>query len=144
MARLPRLWEEPFRMMSNMGSLLDNLENEFGVGFGTGYGRTDVYEKDGELTYEIELPGVSKEDVTARIEDDRLVVKGEIRRDESINQDSYMRMERRYGTFQKSFALPPQAERPEQVKARLEDGVLKVSIPLRESLRGQVVDIEIE
>lgn len=142
MARLPRIWEEPFKLASSIGSLLDSFDSEFG--FSTGYGRTDIYEKDGELHFEIELPGLKKEDITARVEDNRLVVKGEIRRDETIDSDNYLRMERRYGRFQKSFALPEQVEDVKDLKAKFENGILKITIPLKESIRGEVIDIEIE
>ncbi len=144
MARLPSIWEDPFKLTTRVGSLLDRLDEDFGFGLTMGYGRTDIYEKDGELHYEIELPGVKKEDVTARIEDNVLIVKGNIKRDETVEENNYLRMERRYGSFQKSFVLPEEAETTEGLKAKFQDGILKISIPLKESLRGEVIDINIE
>ncbi|MGB9802273.1 Hsp20/alpha crystallin family protein [Desulfofundulus sp.] len=144
MTLLPKLWEEPFRLISNIGSLLDNIDSELGLW--TGYGRTDIYEKDGKLYYEIELPGLKKEDLKARIEDNRLIVKGEIKKDVTIDDDNYLRMERRYGRFQKSFLLPEQVGEitDKDLEARFEDGVLKIALPLKESIRGKVIDIEIQ
>ena len=142
MARLPSLWEEPFKLASNLGSLFDRMDNDFG--FATGYGRTDIYEKDGNLHYDIELPGVKKDDINARIEDRTLVVEGEIKKDDKVNNENFLRMERRYGQFQKSFRLPEEVKSSEGLKACFEDGVLKISVPLRESMRSEVVDIDIE
>jgi HSP20 family protein len=53
-------------------------------------------------------------------------------------------MERRYGRFQKSFALPEQVGDVKDLKAKFENGILKITIPLKESIRGEVIDIEIE
>ncbi len=142
MPQLPSIWEEPFKLMSNVGKMLDGFHNS--LSFGTGYGRTDIYEKDGELHYDIELPGLTKDDISAKIEENTLVVKGEIKRDESISEDNYLLMERRYGSFQKCFSLPPQVDKVDKMKAKFEDGILKITIPLKETLRGKVVDIEIE
>lgn len=141
MTRLPTLWGEPFRMLSNMEKLMKGYDAE--QGYITGYGRTDIYEKDGNLCFEMELPGLKKEEISARIEEDRLIIKGEIKRDKEIKEDNYLRMERRYGTFQKNFLLPNEAER-EDLKAFFEDGILKIAIPLRRSLKGETLDIQIE
>ncbi len=142
MTRLPNIWEEPMRMVSNMGKLFDSLGEDFT--FGSGYGRTDIYEKDGELYYEVELPGLKKENISARIENDSLVISGEIKRKEEINKDDYLRMERRYGRFQKRFLLPEEVEKTSDPKASFKDGVLTVSLPLNKSIRGEVIDINIE
>lgn len=142
MTNLPGIWEEPFKAMTDLGRLFDRLD--MGNSLRTGYGFADIYEKDGHLHFEIELPGLSKNDISARIEDNCLIISGEIKRDEKINQDNYFRMERRYGRFQKSYLLPDEAEKIKNVKARYEDGILKVAIPLKKSMHGETIDIKIE
>ncbi len=142
MSLLPSLWEDAFEMPKRLERLFGDLAGE-GV-FGSALGRADVYEKDGNLHYDIELPGLRKEDISVRIENDRLVVKGEIERDEEVNTNDYIHMGRRYGRFQRSFPVPREVDKVESIKARFENGILKISLPLKESLRGQVVDIEIE
>ncbi len=146
MTRLPeRRRRGPLGALSRMGNLLDDLEQEFDFGFGgRGYGRTDIYEHDGQLHYELELPGVSKEDINARIEDDQLIVEGEIQRRDDVSTQNYLRMQRRYGRFQKSFTLPDEVEDVQELRAEFRDGILKISVPLRESLQGEVIDIDIE
>lgn len=142
MKKLPALWENPFRLMSSLDQMMGSLSDDFG--FGTGYGKTDIYEKDGQIHYEIELPGMDKDNIAVRIEDDTLIIKGEVERDDTIERDNYLRMERRHGKFQKCFQLPAQVDDTENLKASFDKGVLKVSIPLQESLRGKTVDIPIE
>jgi len=142
MARMPRIWDDPFGLTSNISKLLDNVDSD--LGFTAGYGRTDIFEKDGRLNYHIELPGLKKEDIEARIEDNRLIIKGEIKREQEVEEDDFFRMERRYGNFQKSFVLPEEAEDTQNLEARFEDGILKISLPLKESIRGDVIDIDIE
>ncbi|MFO7942152.1 MAG: Hsp20/alpha crystallin family protein [Bacillota bacterium] len=142
MSLLPSLWEDALKMPDRFERLFGDLTGE-GL-FGTALGRADIYEKDNALHYDIELPGLSKDDISVRIENDRLIVKGEIQRDEEVNTDDYLHMGRRYGRFQRTFPVPPEVEKVESIKARFDNGVLRISLPLKESLRGQIVDVDIE
>lgn len=144
MVDLPSRWEGPLKLNPHLSNLFDALDQ--GMIGQPEYGRTDIYEKDSELHYEIELPGVTKEDITARVENDTLIVKGEIQRDETISRDNYLRMERKYGSFQKQYPLPEEVDTDniEELKARFENGILKISLPLKESVKGDTIDIEIE
>lgn len=142
MAYLPSLWTEPVKLAGNMSKLLQRMDSDLGVA--TGYGLTDIFEKDGKLHYQLELPGVKKEDITARLEKNTLIIKGEINRDETISDDSYLRMERRYGRFQKCFALPDYVEQRGELKASFQDGVLTISLPVRGSQPSETQDITID
>ncbi len=106
--------------------------------------RADVYEKDGELVYEAELPGIAKDDVAVRIEDGRLTVVGESKRSETVERDDYYRMERSYGRLERSFALPADRVEPSEANAQFEDGVLRVSIPLKEWVIESKKPVELE
>ena len=147
MARLPSIWEEPFRLTSRLGRWLDEFFRDFEpsiFGFES-FGRTDIYEKDGKLVYETELPGVKKEDIDIRVEDGRLVITGEIKRTEEVAEENYYRMGRRYGRFQRVFPLPEEIDDPKKIQAKFEDGILKVIVPLKKPLREErVIEIEIE
>ncbi len=143
MVRLPDLWREPLRLSRRMERLFDEFFNDWPFEAAT-LGRTDIYEKDGQLVYETELPGVKREDIHIRVEEDRLIVSGEIRREEQIAEENYLRMGRRYGKFQRSFPLPEEITDPKKIKAKFEDGILKISVPLKESLKGRPRPIEIE
>jgi len=146
--RLPRMLDEP---MANLGlsNLIDYFFRDFDrIGFDgiSSFGRTDVYEKDQKLVYETELPGMKKKDLEVKILDDRLIISGEIKRDESIDREDYFRMDRRYGRFQRSFPVPSDQLETGKIKAQFEDGILRVSIPLKESIveKRKPVTVQVE
>jgi HSP20 family protein len=90
----------------------------------------DVYEKDYTLVYKAELPGLKKEDVRVEIDNGYLVIRGESKAEQEVKDDAYYRMERNYGSFYRTVAVPFDIT-PEQSKATLNDGVLEVQIPNR-------------
>jgi HSP20 family protein len=98
------------------------------------WGRSDVYEKEGKLVIETELPGVQRNEIKLRVEDGRLYIEGESQRNEKIEQDSYLRIGRRYGRFQKIYPLPEQVTNYEEIDAKLSEGILTIAIPLKESV----------
>lgn len=147
MTRLPSIWEEPFRLPSRLGRWMDEFFRDFGTFGWESLGRTDIYEdkKRGALVYEAELPGVRKEDIDLRVEDDRLIVSGEVKRDERIEEESYYRIGRRYGRFQRVFPLPEGVDDPKGIQAKFENGILRITVPLKESLkREKAVEIKVE
>ena len=146
---LPEARRGAFPLESSLSRLIDELSSGFdGVGFdvAASLGRTDVYEKDKQLVFETELPGVRKEDVQVRVEDDQLVVSGEVKRREDVERDQYFRIGRQVGRFQRSFPLPAELIDKEKVAARFEDGILRVSAPLRESIKEpeKAVELKVE
>lgn len=150
MTRLPELWREPFALSTRLSRLMDELFADFDrslffdwAPFET-FGRTDIYEKDGKLVYETELPGVKKGDIEIKVEDGRLIISGEVKRDERIERENYFRIGRHYGKFQRVFPLPEQVDDPKKIKASFEDGILRVTVPLRESLKQKEKAIEIK
>ncbi len=147
MNQLPEVRRGPFVLEANLSRLMDEFFSDFDrVGFdvATSFGRTDVYEKDKELVFETELPGVRKDDVQVRVEDDQLVISGETKRKEEVDRDQYFRIGRRYGRFQRSFPLPADLIDKSKVAARFEDGILRVSAPLRESIKEREKAIEVK
>jgi HSP20 family protein len=149
MSHLPEVRRGPFVLESNASRLLDGLLSDFdrvGCDVAASFGRTDVYEKNKELVFETELPGVRKDDVQVRVEDDQLVISGEVKRKEEVERDQYFRIGRRYGRFQRSFPLPADLIDKSRVAARFEDGILRVSAPLRESIveREKAVEVKVE
>jgi HSP20 family protein len=149
MTHLPEVRRGPFVMESNLSRLMDEFfgdDDRVGFDVAASFGRTDVYEKNKELVFETELPGVRKDDVQVRVEDDQLVISGEVKRKEEVERDQYFRIGRRYGRFQRSFPLPADLVDKAKVAARFEDGILRVSAPLRESIveREKAVEVKVE
>lgn len=146
MTRLPSIWRSPMGLSRNidrmMGDILSNW-NEWPFE-GTTVGRTDIYEQDGKLVYETELPGLKREDIQIRVEGNQLLVTGETKRETNVQDENYVRMGRRVGRFQRSFPLPEQIDDPKSIEAKYQDGILRIDVPLNASITEDEKPIEIE
>ena len=144
--RLPELRRRPFLLGTGLSQVVDDFFRDFdSVGFDVSpaFGRTDIYEKDKALVFETELPGMKRDEIELKVEDDQLVVCGETKRNEEINRENYFRIGRRYGQIQRSFPLPTDLIDRTAIKARFEDGILRVTVPLKESIKEKQAPIEI-
>ena len=100
----------------------------------------DVYETDDRVVVTVELPGVSAEEVDVSVEDSTLTVSGSREFSSEVTQESYHRIERRYGAFSRAVTLPPQVD-ASKVDARFEDGVLTVDLPKIEKAKPKKIQI---
>lgn len=103
--------------------------------------RVDVYEQGNDIVFELEAPGVSKDEIDVSLEDNRLTIRGERREDSSVDERDYYRSERFYGSFQRSFSLPERVDR-NQIQAEFDDGVLTVRLPKAAEARKKSIDIQ--
>jgi len=145
--RLPDVQRGPFLLESGLSRMLDEFFRDFdrlGFDIAPSFGRTDVYEKDQSLVFETELPGVNKDEISVKIDDDQLVISGEVKRREEIDRENYFRIGRRYGRFQRSFPLPADLVEKDKIKARFENGILIVTVPLKESIKKREKPIEVK
>ena len=101
----------------------------------------DVSETDNGFEVRAELPGVAKDDLSVSVKDNLLTLSGE-KRQEDVDGDTqnYRRVERRYGSFQRRFTLPPDVA-ADDIKADYTDGVLTLSIPKPEVAKPTEVPI---
>ncbi len=144
--RLPAVRRGPFLLGSPLSRMLDEVLHDFNrISFDASpsSGRTDVYEKDQHLVFETELPGVKKEEISIKVEDDQLTISGEVKRNEEIERESYFRVGRRYGKFQRCFPLPSDLIEKDRITARFENGILVVTAPMKESIVEKEKPIEI-
>jgi len=104
--------------------------------------RVDISETDKEVIVTTELPGIKKEDVTITLKDGTLEIKGERRKEEKYEdkERKYNRIERRYGAFARRISVPD--VRPEDIKAKFENGILNVHVPKKETEKDHSVRIE--
>jgi HSP20 family protein len=72
------------------------------------------------------------------------VICGETKRSEEVKEENYFRIGRQYGRFQRSFPLPQESIDAKGIKAAFKDGILKVTVPLKESIKGKEKPIEVE
>ena len=144
---LPSTWHRPFLAETGLSRLMEEVFGEFSdVGFdiSPSVGKTDVYEKDGSVIYEMELPGVMKEEVEIRIDEGRLIISGETKRSEDVKREAYFRIGRRYGRFYRSLPLPAEIKDEKKISASLKDGILTVAVPLSKSIKEKAKPIEVK
>ena len=103
----------------------------------------DIYETEGrEIVLKAEVPGLKREDISLTVENSTLTLKGERRRDDGVADDRYHRVERTHGAFSRSFTLPNTVDGT-RVKAEYRDGVLTVTLPLREEARPRQIRVDL-
>lgn len=102
----------------------------------------DVYEDAHELVLKLEVPGIKQSDLDVRVENQTLTVKGERKFETNEKEENFHRIERRYGSFARSFTLP-QTVNTEAVKAGYEQGVLTISLEKKEAAKPKQVKVEI-
>uniref|UniRef100_A0A7C2V5T9 Hsp20/alpha crystallin family protein n=1 Tax=Hydrogenobacter sp. TaxID=2152829 RepID=A0A7C2V5T9_9AQUI len=100
----------------------------------------DVYETDQDLVVKAELPGVKKENVEVSIRDNALHIKGEKKEEKEEKTETYHRVERVYGKFERVIPLPTDVK-VEAAKAEFKDGVLEIRIPKAESSKEKKIEI---
>jgi HSP20 family protein len=101
----------------------------------------DIMESENELTVKADLPDVRLSDIDVRVENQTLSIKGERRFEENSTGKGYHRIERSYGSFMRSFAVPNSVD-TEKVSADYKDGVLTVSLPKKEAAKARQVKVE--
>jgi HSP20 family protein len=103
----------------------------------------DIYETDNrEIVLKVEIPGLKREDIDLTVENNTLTVRGERQREQSVKDEQYHRIERAYGSFSRSFTLPNTVD-TQRVRADYRDGVLTVTLPLREEARPKQIQVEV-
>lgn len=101
----------------------------------------DVTEADGQYLISAEIPGVKKDDLTIEVQEHSLTIRGEKKSEREETKDKARRLERSYGAFSRSFALPADADE-NKIEASFEDGVLKVTVAKRPEAKPQQVAIK--
>ena len=100
----------------------------------------DVAEDDDGYVVTVELPGASKDDVMVECHDGMLTIRGEKKSEREGKKEQHRWVERSFGSFSRSFALPTNAA-GDRIKAHFKDGVLTLEIPKLEQVKPQTIDI---
>jgi HSP20 family protein len=104
----------------------------------------DIYETENhEVVIKAELPEMKKEDIRVTFEDGVLTIAGERTREEAANRGQFQRVERRYGSFSRSFTLPDSVD-ASQIAASYKDGVLSLRLPRREEAKPRQITVSVE
>jgi HSP20 family protein len=139
----------PFRSCSGLHQQVSRLfENSFEgqpdkSALNTWAPAVDVYETENELVLKAELPDVDEKNIDVRVENNLLTIRGERKFESKVKEDSYLRVERTYGSFSRSFSLPTTVN-TEAIKAEYAKGVLTVELPKRAESKPKQVKINVE
>lgn len=142
---------DPFREFSQVQDRINRI-------FSDAYGRSgddalmtsgswvppvDIYQNgDHELVLKAELPDMAREDIDLTVDKGTLTIRGEKKFTTDVKEDQFHRIERRYGTFTRSFSLPPTVDAG-KVGAEYKNGVLTVRLPLREEAKPRQIKVEV-
>ena len=103
----------------------------------------DIYETENELVLKADLPEVSLKDIDVRMENQTLTIAGERKFEKEENNKGFHRIERSYGNFVRSFAVPNTFD-TEKISAEFHNGVLSVTLPKKEAAKPRQVKIEVK
>lgn len=101
----------------------------------------DVAEKGDTFTVKASLPGIDPQDLNVTLEDNVLTVQGEIKEDETIEEETYHIRERRFGSFSRSLRFPVPVN-ASQIEAAYENGVLTLTVPKAEEVKPKRIEIK--
>jgi HSP20 family protein len=139
---------DPFRELSTLQDRINRVFNEqIGRGETDQAGKAwapvvDILESESDLIVRAEIPGVKRDDIDVEVTAESLTIRGERKFDEA-SKDKYLRVERAYGPFSRSFSIgvPVQADK---AKAAYHDGVLEITVPKAEEVKPKKIEINTE
>jgi HSP20 family protein len=103
----------------------------------------DIYETENDLVVKADLPEVELKDIDVRVENQTLTIAGERKFEKQDNVAGYHRIERSYGNFTRSFAVPNSFD-TEKIAASFKNGVLSVSLPKKEAAKPRQIKVEVQ
>lgn len=139
---------EPFRRVSTLQDQLNRLFREDFERTGEESSLTawapavDIYETEHELVVKADLPEVDPKDLDIRVENNILTIRGERKFEKKVSEENYLRVERSYGAFARSFTLANTVN-SEAIKAEYQNGVLTLSIPKREEAKPKQIKVNV-
>jgi HSP20 family protein len=143
-------WSDPLR---EFAQLQDRINRAFTDAYGgkedglltsgTWVPPVDIYQNGNqEVVLKAELPDMVREDIDITVDNGTLTIRGEKKFANEVTEESFHRIERRYGTFSRSFSLPQTVD-PGKVAAEYRNGVLTVRLPLREEARPRQIKVDV-
>jgi len=138
---------EPFRATSGLESQVSRLFNELfdrsqESNLTSWAPAVDIFENEHELVVKADLPDVKPEELDIRVENNILTIRGERKFEKKVDEKNYLRVERSYGSFSRSFALANTVN-SEAIKADYKDGVLTLTIPKREEAKPKQIKVSV-
>ena len=142
--------QEPFRAFTDIHDRMFGLFNNTSLGssreeFGARDAlvpSVDVHENaDRELVFAVDLPGMKREDIDVTLENKTLTIRGERKKSSELKEGQYQRFERVYGCFSRAFSLPETVD-SSKVYAEYKDGVLSLTVPMKNEVKPKRIDVK--
>jgi HSP20 family protein len=140
---------EPFRGASSLPDQINRLFNDAFERPGEESNLTswvpavDIFETEHDLVVKADLPDIDPKDLDIRVENNILNIRGERKFESTVSQDKYLRVERAYGSFSRSFSLANTVN-AEAIKADYQNGVLTLTVPKREEAKPKQIKVNVE
>jgi HSP20 family protein len=137
---------DSFRELNTLQSNLNRIFQDYGRGSDelltsdTFVPPVDIYEDDQNLVLKMEAPGVDEDDIQITLENNTLTVRGERKFAQDLKEENFHRIERRYGSFTRSFSLPDTMD-SENVSAHYENGILSIQLPKRAEAKPKQIKV---
>jgi HSP20 family protein len=144
---------EPFREFSTMQDRMNRMNRLFRESYSpegpdealttTSFAPpVDIYEDEHTITLKLEVPGIDDKDIDVRIENNTLTVHGERKIEKEEKEENFLRVERQYGSFTRSFTLPSSVDSG-QVSADYEKGVLMIKLAKKAEAKPKQIRINV-
>ena len=140
---------DPFRDLYSLQNRLNRLfEEQYSGGreesltTGAFVPPVDIYEDEHGIQLKLEVPGIEQKDLDVKVENNTLTVSGERKFEQEQKEENFHRIERRYGSFTRSFTLPSTVN-TEDINASYENGVLKVRLAKRAEAKPKQIKVNI-
>ena len=139
---------DPFREFTTLQDRMNRLfrdnygEGQEALSTSTFAPPVDVYEDEHNVTLKIEVPGIDEKDIDVQIENNLLTVHGERKFEKEEKEENFRRVERQYGSFTRSFALPSTVN-PEQVQAHYDKGILKIQLAKKAEAKPKQIKVNV-
>ena len=142
-------WSDPLREFAQLQDRVNRaFSDAYGYGDdglttpGTWVPPVDVFQNgDQEVVLKAELPDMTREEIDITVDNGTLTIRGEKKFSNEVKEESFHRIERRYGAFSRSFSLPQTVDTG-KVGAEYKNGVLTVRLPLREEARPRQIKVD--
>jgi HSP20 family protein len=119
---------------------LDDIFDDFMAPARDNNMKCDVYEKEGKYHIELDTPGFTKDDISIEVKDGCLVISAEKKEETEDKDKNYIRRERSYGKYQRSFNLGDLDS--ENIEAEFKNGILKITVPKKAEAPKKVIEIK--
>ena len=147
---MPVTYWDPFREVNSLQHRLNSMLQDFNrnqsddqsLTMGSFVPAVDVYEDEHKVSLKLEAPGIQPDAFDIQIENNTLTVRGERKFDREEKEENFHRIERRYGSFVRSFSLPATVD-PNSVKASYENGVLRIDLAKRAEAKPRQIKVSV-